>query len=171
MSQILVPLLLVLVVACERGADQAAPVQSTSSSKQVLPASSALPGTSSSAASSSTILKVTTLGHEGVIIPEALLKGTPSWTPTPAIVEKFEAGLVGYVQAQNPQASPAVDGFLRQYMGLYDGKQKVLQVDFFCRAIEGYGERPLAVFDFWGCHSSIEYLPDQGTYRHLVSKL
>jgi hypothetical protein len=128
------------------------------------PVTTSIPG-------SAKLEKVDALGHVGVVVPKEAWRNEEKkhWTPTRVTILAFERGLRPFVQSTKPAALEVVDHFHRQYTGILDDGEEVLEVEFFCREVEEWGERPVTLFDGWGCHATIQYVPGEKTYRHFIA--
>lgn len=122
--------------------------------------------------------RVRTGGVEGVIVPEQDARTLDPqaqgyWTPTEADVQALEAGLVAFLQASSPQASPGLwekqATYRRQYVGLLRDGQRLVYASFFCETFGGDWQREvLFVLDGGDCFFQLTYDVERGTYGDLM---
>lgn len=115
---------------------------------------------------------------EGVVVPEQDaptldLQAQGYWTPAEADVQALEAGLVTFLQASPPQASPMLwekqSTYRRQYAGLLRDGQRLVYASFFCDTLgEDWQREIVFVLDGGDCYFQITYDVERGTYGNLM---
>jgi hypothetical protein len=115
---------------------------------------------------------------EGVIVPEQDAGGLDPqaqgyWTPGERDVLALEAGLVRFLQASAPAASPELwqkqPAYKRQYVGLIRDGRRLVHASFFCStAGDEWRSQVLFVLDGGDCFFQLTYDVERGTYGDLM---
>jgi hypothetical protein len=95
------------------------------------------------------------------------------WTPAGADVQALEAGLVTFLQASPPQASPMLwekqSTYRPQYAGLLRNGQRLIYASFFCDTLgEDWQREVIFVLDGGDCFFQLTYNMERGTYGNLI---
>lgn len=91
---------------------------------------------------------------------------TPSRGEVAALEKKLPA-VVGQLGKVRPEFVQRLAGYTRQYVGLVDGKERWIWVNFFCNAMSADWTRHLVAVDDGGdCFGTVEYQPATGRFRN-----
>ena len=93
------------------------------------------------------------------------------WTPTPADVEKLEAGVERFLaRTPDPRASgiEPLERYRRQYAGIDHGAGPLVYANFFCESAGvDWTKKPVVVYDGGPCFFKLFYDPRSGRYSEL----
>jgi hypothetical protein len=109
-------------------------------------------------------------GHEGYVVTGS---GSASWTPTATQISTLEERLKALRPTVTQDGQPVrldLSRYLRQYVGLWDGGRRIIQIRFFCPRQSQLASDPNVVTRGGGsCFLRTTYDVDAGLFTSFLA--